>query len=117
MERYAVECDVGNVSDGAVSDGAESNQHTGDCTAGVAVERCAMEGENGNVLDDAESMCQSVAGCIGSSAVVTTVSILVMNANVLLGKDPERLNDFRTLIGSRNPKPDIIVIQELGGTS
>ena len=76
-----------------------------------------MEGENGNVLDDAESMCQSVGGCIGSSAVVTTVSILDMNANVLLGKDLERLNDFRTLIASRNPKPDIIVIQELGGTS
>ena len=76
-----------------------------------------MKGENGNVSDDAESMCQSTNGCIGSSVVVTTVNILVMNANVLLGRDPERLYYFRVLLASRNPKPDIIAVQELGGTS
>ena len=76
-----------------------------------------MEGENGNVTDDAESMCQSTNGYIGSSVLVTTVNILVMNANVLQGRNPERLNDFRTLLASRNPRPDIIVVQELGGTS
>ena len=59
-----------------------------------------------------------MAVLVGSSVVVTTVNILVMNANVLpVGRDPERLNDFRVLLASRNPKPDIIVVQELGGTS
>ena len=92
-----------------------------------------MEGENGNVSDgvdmsnDAEATCQAIDDCAGVDQphdvvaevpeVVTTVNILVMNANVLLGKDPERLTDFRVLIASRNPKPDIIVIQKLGGTS
>ena len=94
MERYAVECDDGNVSDGA-----ESNQPTGD-RAGSSAE--------GSQLQSAVAEAPEV---------VTVVNILVMNANVLLGKDPERLNDFRILLASRNPKPDIFVIQELGGTS
>ena len=92
-----------------------------------------MECENGNVSDggdmsnNAEATYQAIDDCDGvdqphdlvaeGPELVTTVNILVMNANVLLGKDPERLNDFRALIASRNPKPDIIVIQELGGTS
>ena len=96
-------------------------------TAGGAEERCAMECGNVNMLNDAEATCQAIDDCAGvdqphdlvaeGPELVTTVNILVMNANVLLGKDPERLNDFRALIASRNPKPDIIVIQELGGTS
>ena len=69
------------------------------------------------VNDDCAGVAQLHDLVAEGPEVVTTVNVLVMNANVLLGKDPERLNDFRALIASRNPKPDLIVIQELGGTS
>ena len=63
--------------------------------AGVAAERCAMECDDGNMSNDAGAMCQVIDDCAGVAQphdlvaegpeVVTTVNILVMNANVLLG--------------------------------
>ena len=64
--------------------------------AGVVVERCAMECDNGNVSNDAEAMCQVIDDCAGVAQphdlvaegpeVVATVNILVRECECLAGE-------------------------------